>query len=130
MKVKALRDKEFKQFIHLIEFNDSIVVGSCDLPKLQPTTATIELMKDLYPSDVFECETDIEMDFELAELEVIEPDIVGADIRNKLTPPKNLVAMLKHYFDGKDVDKLKWESLIKKEMLNVENSVEYLTELF
>lgn len=51
-------------------------------------------------------------------------DNMGADIRNKLTPPNNLCAMLKI----KDPD-TKTKILINKEIKNTENSIEYLKNL-
>ena len=50
-------------------------------------------------------------------------DELGADIRNKLSPPKNLCALLKVAQD-KDV-----QELIAKEIKNTEKSVEYLSKL-
>lgn len=51
-------------------------------------------------------------------------DELGADIRNKLSPPKNLCALLKI----KEPD-TKVNILIRKEIKNTENSVEYLKNL-
>lgn len=48
---------------------------------------------------------------------------LGADIRNKLSPPKNLCALLK----VPQEEKIK--HLINMEIINTEHSVEYLSNL-
>lgn len=59
MVFKALRTKkEPKEFIHLQEFEGKVQVFTCDLPNPQPMTATLEMMKELYPHLEYE---DIEM---------------------------------------------------------------------
>ena len=59
-----------------------------------------------------------------------EIDALGADIRNKLSPPKNLVAMLELYFSIEEGEKkeglLKY---IKAEMTQTKINVEYLANL-
>jgi hypothetical protein len=56
---------------------------------------------------------------------------LGADIRNKLTPPNNLIAILKqcnitHKNNGVNTT---FDKLIKKEITNTQNSIEYLKNL-
>lgn len=57
-------------------------------------------------------------------------DEIGADIRNKLTPMKNLLALLETY--NAENDELKREILMKyiiKEIEASKFSIEYLTNL-
>ena len=56
---------------------------------------------------------------------------VGDDIRNKLSPPNNLIAMLNNYnidYKGDDIHGT-MDKLLKKEIQNTKNSVEYLKDL-
>ena len=46
MKVKALRDKDTKEFIHLMQMGEKVMVCTGATPNVQPMTATIELMKE------------------------------------------------------------------------------------
>jgi len=95
MKVKALRNKYTNEFIHIEALGDEPQVFTSELPKLQPETATIELMQKFYEEeDYFE---DLEVRWEkmeLVEFDLIEFGEIGADIRNKLTPYYNLVALV------------------------------------
>ena len=132
MKVKALRYKDTKEFVHIEEvFDDEPQIFTSGLPKVQPITATLETIKDyIENNDYFE---DLEIDWdriELVEFYFIELDIIGADIRNKLTPPKNLVALFETYFDTIcEVRREALAKLIKKEMKQVKKSVDYLAKL-
>jgi hypothetical protein len=49
MKVKALRDKDTKEFIHFFEMGEKTLIGQSDIPNVQPMSATIEMMKSVYP---------------------------------------------------------------------------------
>lgn len=131
MKFKALRDKKTKEFIHLLDLNGKVVVATGEIPNLQPLSATIELMKELYPSEKFnDISHDVEVEFEFVELDIIDSGEIGADIRNKLTPPVNLLALLEIYFNENSiVEKTTVMNLIKKEMKQTKKSVEYLAKL-
>lgn len=97
MKIKVLRTKkEPKEFVH-IDYDEQHSVFSTftsDIPKPQPSTATIDKMVEHYPHVNFD-------EFEMVEFELVELNTIGADIRNKLTPPKNLIAMLELFFSQK-----------------------------
>lgn len=54
-------------------------------------------------------------------------DELGADIRNKLTPPKNLLALLKECKIEHNHSSV--EKLVEMEMKNVEKSVDYLKNI-
>ena len=130
MKVKALRDKDTKEFITIMKLHSqgSNMVFTGDIPNVQPMTATMELMKEIYP--LKESEFDDFDNFELVEFDLIETGEVGADIRNKLSPPKNLVELLELYFTENNHEKrIRLAELIKKEMIQTKVSVEYLAKL-
>lgn len=61
----------------------------------------------------------------------INKEEIGADIRNKLSPPKNLIALLEDYFNEKGVlDRDRIEKYIKISMDDTKKSIEYLANLF
>ena len=129
MKVKALRDKDTKEFVHIESFgeNRKLMVFNGELPVVQPVSATIEMMKSIYPltegMDSFD-------NFELVEFDLIESGEVGADIRNKLTPYKNLVALVELFLDEENIlKKKKLKKFIRKEILQSKKSVKYLAGL-
>ena len=135
MKVKALRyKKEFNQFQEFVIFEDvggEPMVFTSATPKLQPETATLEDMKKFFEeNDYYE---GLEFDWdrvELVELQVIEPNTVGADIRNKLTPCLNLVALLKIYFKETDESKRYFmKRLIEREMTLSKKNIKYISNL-
>lgn len=129
MKVKALRYKEefnkFKEFVHIQEMGGEPEVFTSDLPNIQPMTATMKLMKNIYGDKCFDLDK-----FELVEFDLIETGEVGADIRNKLTPYKNLVALVELLLDENDGDdRLKLKKFIRKEIVQSKKSVEYIAKL-
>jgi len=146
MKFKALQTKrEPKEFVEIcfhrsdVDPNEGVwVVYTCGLPNPQPVTADHELMKTYYSQQSVPLPEEINLDdYELIEFEMYEVNTVGADIRNKLTPPKNLVDMLEVFFTEpfeprSNLDKMKQNDLIrliKKEMLQTKESVKYLADL-
>ena len=126
MKVKALRDKNTKEFIHIQEYGGEPCVFTSGLPNIQPETATIELMKKMMDeTDEYEgLELDLDT-VELVEFDLIEVDEVGADIRNKLTPYHNLVALVELFLNEKeDYNKRKkLKKFIRKEIIQSKESV-------
>ena len=62
-----------------------------------------------------------------------EADTVGADIRNKLSPPKTLVSLLEEYFEPHiahaSEERQKLYELIKKEMEQTKINIKYIAEL-
>ena len=130
MKYKALRTKsEPKEFIH-IELNKTLgifEIYTSNIPNLQPTTATIEEMDELFKNDGFDVDLS---EFELVEFELVEKNTIGADIRNKLSPPLNLISIIRLYLDEPDtIKKSKLRSFIVKECENAERSIEYISKL-
>jgi hypothetical protein len=131
MKFKALRTKrEPKEFITIGTVENTMIMYTCALPDCKPLTATLEDMKEYYEKYYPIPDTITLDDLEMIEFEMFEADTVGADIRNKLTPPLNLVALLKLYFKEKDEEKRKTlKKFIEKEMGNSEKSIKYISKL-
>jgi len=127
MKVKTLRFKDTKEFVHILEGG---TVGTSVIPNVLADTASIEALKTYY--DTFYPNVTIDYDnLEVVEYDFIEAGEVGVDIRNKLSPPANLVCLLERYFDHdtfvKNLPDL--EKYIKRDMEQTKISVEYLSNL-
>ena len=128
MKVKALRDKDTKEFIHIEMIGNKYLIFTSSIPKVQPGSATMEMMESIYP--LKECDFDNFNHLELVEFDLIEAGKVGADIRNKLSPPLNLVELLEEYFNPESVlDNKTIKKFIKKEMKQAKKSIDYLAKL-
>ena len=112
MKFKTLREIDTKEFVHIYEMFDVFDLFTSEMPDLMTVQTTMEdLIK--YYGDKF---SPIELNIELVELDINISGEIGADIRNKLTPMKNLIAMIiniPHVFRNGDV---KTQALIKKEI--------------
>ena len=129
MKVKALRHKESKEFIHIEKIGGiggTYELYTSSIPKIQPATATIESMEQIFKNEKTEF-------LNFNDYELIEFGEVGADIRNKLTPPKTLVALLEMFFKENvayvSEDRTELVKIIKKEMEQTKISVEYIADL-
>ena len=138
MRFKALRNKETKEFVEIQKFGGINVVFISELPNPQPLTATIDLMKQIYDGELSDGIDFDFNDFELVEFEMNEVDstfAIGADIRNKLTPIQNLLALLKIYFtesSDKSFEYNKKQKLVRhivKEREISEEMVKYLANL-
>jgi len=131
MKFKALQTKrEPKEFVHIDTITNTMILYTGDLPKPQPLTATMEGMKEYYKNDTLLPGTLTFDDIELVEFEMFEVDTVGADIRNKLSPPLNLVALLRIYFKEESPDRrAKLKTFVEKEMENSERCIKYIANL-
>lgn len=131
MKFKALRTKrEPKEFVYIDVIEKTMIIYTTELPKPQPLTATVELTKDYYKDCVPLPDQMSFDDMEMIEFEIFEANTVGADIRNKLSPPLNLVLLLELYFKEKDEEKKqKLEKFIKKEMKQSSICINYLSNL-
>lgn len=128
MKVKVLRDKDTKEFIDIITVGQIHMICTTNYPRLMTTDTTIKLLIDYYNKPNFN-KIDFS-NFELIKYDFINAGEISADIRNKLTSPKTLVALLKIYFDKKSkVKKDGILKLIKKEMKQTEKSIEYIADL-
>ena len=126
MKVKTLRFKDTKEFVHILEGG---MVATSGIPDILADTASIEALRKYYETSFPGKEIDYD-NFEVVEYDFIESGEVGADIRNKLSPPLNLVALLGDYFELVDTRKIDLKDVILKEMAQTKISVEYLSKLF
>ena len=139
MKIKALRTvREPKEFVEICfhrsddDPNNGVWVAYTGaLPNPQPETATMELMKEYYAKQAVPLPSEINLDdYELVEFDCIESGVVGADIRNKLTPILNLIALNKLLLDEDDQQKIEpLKRLIKKEMETSKICIKYLVKL-
>lgn len=139
MKFKALRTKrEPKEFVEICFHRHDVdpnkgtwVVYTCDLPNPQPISADKELLKVYYDQQSVPLPPEINLDdYELVEFESFEINTVGADIRNKLTPSLNLVALIDIYFKEEDESKrYHLKRLIKTEMKNCKKNIKYISNL-
>jgi hypothetical protein len=139
MKLKALRKKDTKEFadIQLDSETDEILIYTSGHPFPLAETATTELFKQYYNEYVIPKHPSAKIDldnFEVIEYDFFEAGEIGADIRNKLTPCKNLVSLLEVFFTElsepiTDDHRHKLIKIIKKEMDHAKKSVEYLSNL-
>jgi hypothetical protein len=136
MKFKTLRTKrEPKEFVTIDTIEKTMIMYTGELPKPQPLTATMEGLKEYYKSYTPLPDQITLDDLELVEFELYEINTVGADIRNKLSPPLNLISLLKIYFTETgdrlfdENSKAKVLPFIKKEMDNAEKSIKYIANL-
>jgi hypothetical protein len=139
MKFKALRTKrEPKEFVEIcfhrsdVDPNEGVwVVYTGELPNPQPMSADKELMKVYYGQQRMPLPEDINLDnYELVELDCFESGVIGADIRNKLTPSFNLIALLNLYFKETDESKkYVLKRTIKKEMARSKKNIKYIDNL-
>ena len=129
MKAKALRFKDTKEYVHIENFGGEPMVCTSELPTLHPMTATIDLMKQLAETEEMEELFDFD-NMEFIELDIIEAGEVGADIRNKLSPCKNLAELVKVFLDEEHPDKKNGlKELIYEEIKQSKKSVDYLASL-
>ncbi len=128
MKVKTLRFKDTKEFVHILEGG---MVATAGIPDILADTASIEALKKYYETSFPGKDIDYD-NFEVVEYDLIESGEVGADIRNKLTPLLNMVALLEDYFAEDTTDDLKKIAgkYVQKEMVQTLINVEYLSKLF
>jgi hypothetical protein len=134
MKFKVLRTKtEPKEFVTIDTLGKIMIMYTGDLPKPQPLTATIEGLKEYYRNSTPLPDQFTLDDLELVEFEMYEADTVGADIRNKLSPPKTLVSLLEEYFGAHTAHASekgqKLYELIRKEMEQTKINIKYIAEL-
>jgi len=131
MKIKALRYKDTKEFVHIEQFDDEPQICTSELPKVQPESATLELMKKIFNEEDFYEGFELDWErMELVEFDLIEAGVVGADIRNELTPLENLLALLKLLKKEQDSEKKKiLEKFINKEIDKCEISIKYIANL-
>jgi hypothetical protein len=128
MKVKTLRFKDTKEFVHILEGGQ---MGTSEIPDVLPMTASIDALKLYYTTFDPPKEVDYE-NLEVVEYDFIESGEVGADIRNKLSPPLNLVSLLEDYLDPDSSEGKRKVIMnhIQPEMVQTLINIEYLSKLF
>jgi len=130
MKFKTLRTKsEPHEFVH-IDVHQTLnfcSVGTSEIPRILPESSDLDGMIEYFVMN----EIDVDWsNIEMVELDLIDADAIGADIRNKLGSPTNLLAILRLYFSEEDADRIRTlEKFIKKEMEISENSLKYIAKL-
>jgi len=138
MKFKALRKKDTKEFVELCFHRHdedpnkgTWVVYSGELPNPQPMSADTELMKVYYDQQRVPFPPEINLDdYELVEFDCIESGVVGADIRNKLTPLLNLIALIDIYLKDEVPEKrVAIGNLLRKEIETSKICIKYLVKL-
>lgn len=130
MRYKHLVRKNTKEYVSLMTFNGITDAFTCSLPSmLLNDNPDDEIMNYLMRENP-------EIDFtpyELMSIDVNESsklDAIGDDIRNKLTPIKNLIALLNEYNNNDDyLIKNKIMKLINSEIASSKQSVEYLSNI-
>jgi len=131
MKYKALRKVDTKEFV-IMEFHDNfkclLNVYTTEIPRLQPTTATKELLTEMY--DGYDLRGYDLNDFEFVEIEVIESGVLGADIRNKLSPINSVIDLYRILKNKKHEEKrAELEKLLDDAINRSAVCVKYLSNL-
>ena len=128
MKYKALRTiAEPYEFVHIddVENINWCMVSTSDIPRVLPNSVTMEGLIDYY--NKHEKLVDFER-YELVEVELIEPNTTGADIRNKLSPIKNLLSILRSSKVPLH-ENPKINEIIQEEIIRAESSIAYIANL-
>lgn len=130
MKFKALRHKETKEFIQIQNYGGVNMLFTADLPLPLPMSATIELIKTYHENySPLPKEIDIN-DYELVEFEFYEAETIGADIRNKLTPVKNVLTLVRLYDKEKNESrKYLLKNIISREIKQSLKCIRYISKL-
>jgi hypothetical protein len=128
MKIRTLRMKDgFKEFA---TFDEEGALYTSEIPQLLPDTATMEGLMEYRAMEDFDENIDFDR-LEIVEFDLIESDVIGADINNKLGSPLNLVSLLEVYFDklpdGDKKDKLL--QIIRMEMSQAKKNLEYIAQV-
>ena len=130
MKVKALRNKTTGKFLHYerSEFSGNGWISDNNLPDIQDGDIKLEELLDKFAISGSNIDS---IDYELIEFELIETGVVGADIRNKLSPIKNLIALIGVYLLEKSAGKkILMKGLLDRDIKQARISLEYLTKMF
>jgi len=135
-KFTALVHKTFGEFASFESFNETGKLELCThaLPDPRPEGLTIQLIKDYYEQHdqiaVGDCTIE---DLEIKTYEYCEEGVLGADIRNKLSPIKTLLGLLTIYKENKH--RMDWnhkeyvENAIVAFVEKCEENVTYLSKL-
>lgn len=127
MKFKALRNIETGEFVDTsYQYNGNVKFTSFPVPTYL-CTSTKQLFNDY--CEKYKINPN---NYEFVEYKYFETETVGADIRNKLIPSLNLIALLDIYFKMPDTDEKKEiiKSYIFKEMAKSKENIKYIDNLF
>jgi hypothetical protein len=127
MKFKTLRKIDTKEFVHIYVMGATLSTFAGEMPNLMTASTTMDGIKEYYGNEISPVVWD---NLELIELDVNVSEDLGADIRNKLTPFKNLLAMIID-FDNETNEGKKFfmKVMIANNMKKCEESIEYLAKL-
>lgn len=130
MKYRHLVRKDTKEFVSLMTFNGVTNAFTSSLPSMPLNNNSDDEIMDYLKRE------NPEIDFTAYELILIDVnesskiDAIGEDIRNKLTPIKNLIALLNEYNHNDDfLIKNKIMKLINSEIASSKHCVEYLSNI-
>lgn len=127
MKVKTLKSKSTGNYLHFTLDEHDVIMVERKLPDILQADVTLEGLFDHYAMTFPYLDT---TDFDVVELDLIETGVIGADIRNKLTPVKNLIATVEAYLNEKSSGKkIIMKGHIEKDIRQVRIAIEYLTKL-
>lgn len=132
MKIKYLVNKKTNEFAEIMSLGDSYGIFTSKNPtQALNSEVTFESYKE-YINNAFGEVVNL-IDYDIKEFDVIDSGEIGADIRNKLTSPLNLVALLEEFFKDEvgyaNEKRTKLVEFIKKEMKQSKKSIEYLSNL-
>ena len=124
MKAKTLIRKDTKEYVHMYSFGfNELEPYTGEIPQLLSIAADIETLMKINPSIDFN-------NYELIEIDIINSGEISADIRNKLSPLKNLVTILNERENTIDVELYtKLSRMIRKELNQCKISIDYLANL-
>lgn len=129
MLFKTLIDKRTGEFVTFLDFNGKIETFTSNIPKtVFPETATFDDVKKKYETVDFS-------EYDFISCKIIDSNAIGADIKNKLLPLKNLVMLLKTLknYNSSFNDKEDKEKIIKfaiKQLDECDKSINYISKLF
>lgn len=123
MKAKTLIRKDTKEYVHIYSFLHGLEPYTCELPQILASTADIETLMNIFLGVDFS-------NYELIDIDIINSGEIGADIRNKLSPLKNLITILNERENTVDVELYtKLSRLLRKEINQCKISIDYLANL-
>lgn len=119
--VDQLKRPEYQEFASIVDG----VMYTHKHPQALGDEATIEGLKRMFGEDYIQWDM-----YEIVEIEYFESGAIGADIRNKLSSPKNLAALIEIFltkpYDPTDTLLI---PILKNEILQTKECVDYLSKI-
>lgn len=125
MKVKYLVNKITGEFADIVNMGGCSMIFTSELP-IMPLNANCDnnkILKHLNETNSLDLS-----DYKIVVFDVIESDKIGADIRNKLSPIKNLTSLI-DVIDSFSLEDPKFIRVIKNESKRCKKVVKYLSNL-